>query len=154
MLPFPAELYFHREHTWIRREGENLFRVGIDEIFLRDVGQLTDLDLPTEGDEVSQDEVCGIVRGKALKRSLYAPISGEILEVNVDLYEDLEILVEDPYGVGWILLLDPSDPQEELENLLRGEDAQDWWEKELQMRNTPEAPPAQSDPPPSAPDRS
>jgi len=142
MLPFPPELYFHREHTWVRQEGPNLFRIGVDEIFLKDLAALADLDLPTEGDEISQDEVCGLIRGKEIRKPIFAPLSGEIVEINQDLYEDLTILVEDPYGIGWILLLDPDHPQEELENLLRGQEARDWWMTEIQNRKT-EAQPAQ-----------
>lgn len=134
MLPFPENLFFHREHTWVRREGENLFRLGVDEIFLRDLGRLVHIDLPNEGDELSQDETCGILYGENMRKLLYAPLSGEILEVNQDLHEDPAILREDPYGIGWILLLDPADPEEELENLLRGEEALNWWENEILLR--------------------
>ncbi len=138
MLPFPENLFFHREHTWVRREGENLFRLGVDEIFLRDLGKPELIDLPNEGDELSQDETCGLLRGENVKKLLYAPLSGEIVEVNQDLYEDPMILWEDPYGIGWILLLDPADPAEELENLLCGEEALTWWENEiLSRRNSP-----------------
>jgi glycine cleavage system H protein len=135
MLPFPENLYFHQEHTWVHYEGPNLCRIGVDEIFLKDLkSSITDMDLPTEGDEISQDEVCGILRGKSTRKAIFAPLSGEIVDVNQDLLEDPEILVEDPYGVGWILLIDPSEPQEELENLLHGEQVIDWWMTELRNR--------------------
>lgn len=142
MFPFPEELYFHREHTWIRIERHDLgerFRVGLDDIFLHDTGPIEQLDLPTEGDEISQDEVCGVIRGKGTKRLLYAPVSGEILDVNMELHEDPDIIREDPYGIGWLLLVDPADPQEELEYLLNGEEALHWWENEAKLRrfNTP-----------------
>lgn len=133
-LPFPDELSFHREHTWIRREQANLYRVGLDEIFLRDFASVVHLDLPNEGDEISQDEVCGVVRGRTVKKLLYAPLSGEVVDVNVELHEVPEVLVEDPYGIGWIMLIDPSDPEEETENLLRGEEAARWWGEETKRR--------------------
>lgn len=135
-LPFPDELSFHREHTWIRREQAHLYRVGLDEIFLRDFASVVHLDLPNEGDEISQDEVCGVVRGRTLKKLLYAPLSGEVVDVNVELHEDLEILMEDPYGIGWIMLIDPSDPEEEMENLLQGEEAARWWGGETRRRRS------------------
>lgn len=140
MLPFPEELYFHREHTWLRletHEQEDRFRVGLDEIFLQDVGQIERLDFPSEGDEITQDEICGVIRGEKGKRLLYAPLSGEILDVNQELHEDPDVIREDPYGIGWILLIDPSDLKEELENLLSGKDAEDWWKCELKMRQSP-----------------
>lgn len=115
----------------------------MDELFFRDLGSLAHIDLPTEGDEISQDEACGLFRGPEAKRLLFAPLSGEIVEINQNLHEDPLILLEDPYGIGWILLLDPSDPDEELENLLRGEDAAEWWEREVEMRRS--APPEPRD---------
>lgn len=144
MLPFPEDLFFHFEHTWVRPEGPNRYRIGVDEIFLKDLGPIADMDLPTEGDEISQDEVCGVLRGKGTRKALFAPLSGEIVDINQDLLEDPTILVEDPYGIGWILLLDPSDPQEELDNLLHGESAQDWWTRETQRRQTNPPPPPQT----------
>jgi len=134
MYPFPENLFFHREHAWVKREGETLYRLGVDELFLKDLGSIAALDLPTEGDEISQDEACGLFRGSGLRKLLFAPLSGEIVGVNQDLHEDLSILLEDPYGVGWIILIDPSDPEEELENLLHGEEAVEWWEREVGLR--------------------
>jgi glycine cleavage system H protein len=139
--PFPEDLYFHREHTWILREKRDigdLFRIGLDEIFLSDVGSIKVLDLPTEGDEITQDEVCGIIRGDK-KKLLFAPISGEIVEVNLELHEDPDVIREDPYGIGWILLVDPNDPAEELEYLLKGDEALHWWETEITNRRIPPA---------------
>jgi len=141
MFPFPENLFFHREHAWVKREAENLYRLGVDELFLKDLGSVAALDLPTEGDEISQDEACGLMRGPGSRKLLFAPLSGEIVGVNQDLHEDLSILSEDPYGVGWILLIDPSDPDEELENLLHGEEAVEWWEREVELRRpTPPSP--------------
>lgn len=137
MIPFPKELVFHREHTWVRCERQDRtdrYRVGLDEIFLRDIGQIERLDLPNEGDEISVDEICGVIRGSVNKKLLYAPLSGEIIDVNFELFEDLGIIHEDPYGIGWILLIDPSDAEEELVNLLKGEEARQWWNKEITLR--------------------
>ncbi|MCX6640835.1 MAG: glycine cleavage system protein H [bacterium] len=136
-LPFPVDLYFHREHTWILREKRDigdLFRIGLDELFLKDVGKIDRLDLPTEGDELTQDEVCGIVRGEIGKKLLFAPLSGEIVDVNFELHEDPDVIREDPYGIGWIFLVDPNDPAEELESLLKGDEALQWWETEVALR--------------------
>ncbi len=139
MLPFSKDLYFHREHTWLRLEQHELgdrFRVGLDEIFLQDVGEIERLDLPIEGDEISQDEICGIIRGKQTRKLLFAPLSGEILDVNYELHEDPDVIREDPYGIGWILLIDPADPEEELECLLKGDEALHWWKSELELRRS------------------
>ena len=139
MLPFPEDLYFHQEHTWIKREHHELgdrFRVGLDEIFLSDIGPIVRLDLPSEGDEISQDEVCGVIRSADSKKLLYAPITGEILDVNMELHEDPDIIREDSYGIGWLLLVDPSDPEEELEYLLSGEEAVQWWKHEIELRRS------------------
>ncbi|TKJ36935.1 glycine cleavage system protein H [candidate division LCP-89 bacterium B3_LCP] len=136
-LPFPKDLYFHPEHTWVRREEHELgdrYRVGLDDVFLRDVDKIVRLDFPNEGDEIAQDEICGVIRGEQKKKLLYAPLSGEILDVNLELHQDPEIIRDDPYGVGWILLIDPADAQDELEDLLKGDEAKRWWEKEIKIR--------------------
>ncbi len=136
-LPYPEGLYFHREHTWIRVEDHpagKRMRIGLDDIFLQDIGEINVLDLPNEGDEISQDEVCGVIRGKQTKKELYAPVSGEILDVNLELHEDPDIIREDPYGIGWLLLVDPSEPEEEMSYLLSGKEALRWWKNELKLR--------------------
>jgi len=138
-FPFPEDLLLHREHTWVRVEKHELgsrMRVGITDIFLRDIGEVTHLDLPNEGDEISQDEVCGVIRGKGTKKELYAPISGEILDVNLELHEDPDIIREDPYGIGWLLLVDPNEFEEESQDLLFEETAIAWWESEIEMRRS------------------
>lgn len=136
MLPFPDELVFHHEHTWVRREEHELgvrYRIGVDELFLMQIGSVELLDLPHEGDEISQDEVCGLIRGKDTKKLLYAPLSGEIIDVNLELHEDPDIIREDPYGVGWLILIDPNDPGEELEYLIGGAEAEEWWMSERKL---------------------
>ncbi len=137
MLEIPQDLLFHREHIWIRlepHESGDRYRIGLDEIFLQDVSTVEQLDLPHEGDEISQDEVCGLVRGKETRKLLFAPLSGEIIDVNLELHEEPDIIREDPYGVGWLLLLDPADPSEEIQYLLSGEEAVNWWKTELEIR--------------------
>ncbi|MBU0519934.1 hypothetical protein KJ564_13480, partial [bacterium] len=66
----------------------------------------------------------------------YAPVSGEILDVNLELHEDPDIIREDPYGIGWLMLVDPNEFEEESEDLLSGKTALAWWEAELAMRRT------------------
>jgi glycine cleavage system H protein len=137
MFPLFEDLLFHREHTWVRlenSEGGKRFRIGLDEIFLYDVGQIDRLDFPNEGDEVSVDEVCGMVRGVGAKKMLYAPLSGEIIDVNHELIDSPDYVREDPYGVGWLLLIDPSDAEEEIGNLLSGKEAHEWWKAEHSLR--------------------
>ena len=137
MLPFPEGLLFHREHTWIRAESfesGNRYRIGLDTIFIQDIRTVTHLDLPNEGDEISQDEVCGLIRGKDSKKLLFAPLSGEIIDVNLELHEEPDVIREDPYGIGWLLLLDPADIEEEIQYLLSGDEAVNWWKSELNIR--------------------
>ena len=137
MISYPEGLYFHREHIWLKCEKHefgNRYRIGVDKIFLHDAGIIESLDLPAEGDEISQDEVCGVIRGQNIKKLFFAPLTGEIVEVNFELHEDPDIIREDPYGIGWILLIDPADFEEEVENLLFGKEGQVWWQSELKKR--------------------
>ena len=137
MISMAKNLFYHREHTWVRLENsgaEKRFRVGLDEIFLHDLGQIDHLDLPNEGDEISVDEICGVIRGTRAKKMLCAPLTGEIVDVNYELLDNPDFIREDPYGIGWLLLIDPSNSDEELVNLLQGEEARQWWEDELTSR--------------------
>jgi glycine cleavage system H protein len=110
------------------------FRIGLDSIFLQDIKTVLQLDLPNEGDEISQDEVCGLIRGEESKKLLFAPLTGEIVDVNLELHEEPDIIREDPYGIGWLLLLDPADIEEEIQYLLSGDEAVSWWKTELNKR--------------------
>ncbi len=116
----PDELYFHEEHSWARVEDGKV-RVGMDDMFQKEAGDIVFVDLPDEGDDVEQGQVCGKIQSRKWIGKLCAPVSGEIVEINEDLEDDTTLINEDPYGKGWILVVEPTNLDEELGNLMQGE---------------------------------
>jgi glycine cleavage system H protein len=116
----PDELYFHEEHSWARVEDGKV-RVGMDDMFRKEAGDIVFVDLPDEGDDVEQGEVCGKIQSRKWIGKLCAPVSGEIVEINEELEDDTTLINEDPYGKGWILVIEPTNLDDELGNLMQGD---------------------------------
>ncbi len=127
----PDELYYHREHSWARVDGTRV-TVGMNDFFQKEAGDIVFIDLPEEEDEVSQGEVCGKIQSRKWIGKLVAPVSGEIVEVNEELEEDTSLINTDPYGAGWILVIEASDLEDELDNLMHGEAVATFIEQEIQ----------------------
>jgi len=126
----PDDLYYHKEHSWARVDGDKV-TVGMTDFFQKEAGDVVFIDLPEEEDEVEQGEVCGKIQSRKWIGKLVAPVSGEILEVNEDLEEDTSLINSDPYGKGWVLVLEASDLEAELENLLQGDAVSEFIESEI-----------------------
>ncbi|MBW1951277.1 MAG: glycine cleavage system protein H, partial [Deltaproteobacteria bacterium] len=103
----------------------------MSDFFQKEAGDIVFIDLPEEEDEVEQGEVCGKIQSRKWIGKIVAPVSGEIVEVNEELEEDTSLINTDPYGEGWILVIDASDLEEELENLIHGEAVVDFIEAEI-----------------------
>ncbi len=116
----PDELYYHEEHSWARVEG-NRVTVGMDDMFQKEAGDIVFVDLPEEEDEVEQGEVCGKIQSRKWIGKLCAPVSGEIVEINEELEDDTSLVNQDPYGKGWILVIEASDLENELTNIMHGD---------------------------------
>ncbi|MBW1669785.1 MAG: glycine cleavage system protein GcvH [Deltaproteobacteria bacterium] len=116
----PDELYYHKDHSWARVDG-NRVTVGMNDFFQKEAGDIVFVDLPEEEEEVSQGEVCGKIQSRKWIGKLVAPVSGEIVEINEELEEDTSLINSDPYGEGWILVIEASDLESELGNLMQGE---------------------------------
>ncbi len=125
----PDDLYHHREHMWLRAEDDEAV-VGLNDFAQKLAGEIQFVELPEPEDEVGADEVVGTVETGKWVGKLYAPVSGEITEVNEDLEDDPSMINSDPYGDGWIFKISMSDSSE-LEALMRGDDAVAWLEEEI-----------------------
>ena len=126
----PDELYYNEEHSWARVDGTKV-TVGMTDFFQKEAGDIVFIDLPEEEEEVSQGEVCGKIQSRKWIGKLVAPLSGEIAEVNEDLEDDTSLLNTDPYGKGWILVIEAGDLDSELENLVHGDDVPGWIDSEI-----------------------
>ena len=127
----PDELYYHEEHSWARVEG-NRVTVGMDDMFQKEAGDIVFVDLPEEEDEVEQGEVCGKIQSRKWIGKLCAPVSGEIVEINEELEDDTSFINQDPYGKGWILVIEATDVENELANLMHGDSLLPFIDQEIQ----------------------
>ena len=127
----PDELYYHEEHSWARVDG-NRVTVGMDDMFQKEAGDIVFVDLPEEEDEVEQGEVCGKIQSRKWIGKLCAPVSGEIVEINEELEDDTNLINQDPYGKGWILVIEATDVENELANLMHGDSLLPFIDQEIQ----------------------
>ncbi len=116
----PDDLYYHEDDTWIKIEGDKV-RVGMTDFFQQAAGDIVYVDLPFEGDEIEVGEPFGKAQSSKWIGKLIAPINGTIEEVNYELDSDSTIINKDPYGEAWVMLVEPSDLEADMENLIHGE---------------------------------
>ena len=128
---FPDDLYYHPEHSWVRVDDDRMVIVGMNDFFQKAAGDITYVDLPFEGDEVEAGEVCGKVQSSKWIGKLVAPVSGEIISLNEELDSDSTLINKKPYGDGWIIKISPSNLDEELKNLMKGDSVLAWLEGEI-----------------------
>ncbi|MEM2971917.1 MAG: glycine cleavage system protein GcvH [Candidatus Bathyarchaeia archaeon] len=121
----PEGLYYSKDFGWLKIEGDKV-RVGITDYAQKQLREIVYAELPSQGATTRQNEPYGTVESVKAVSDLVAPVSGEILEVNVEVQSKPEILNEDPYGKGWLLVIKPSNLQAELANLMSFEKAVEW----------------------------
>jgi len=110
-MDFPEDLRYSTDHEWARTE-EGRVRVGITDYAQDALGDVVYVDLPEVGNKVQKGEACAEVESTKSVSEIYAPVSGTIFEVNGDLADHPDRLNEDPYGEGWICVIEPDDPQQ------------------------------------------
>ncbi len=118
----PEALQYTSEHEWIAIE-DDVATIGITDYAQGELGDIVFLELPNKGDSTNQTEAFGTIEAVKAVSELYAPLSGEIKDVNSILEEQPELINNDPYGEGWIIKLKISD-ESELEKLLSAEEYQ------------------------------
>ncbi len=111
---------YSRNHMWVRFKRDRVV-IGATENLLEGVDEVFLLSLPKVGEEISQDDIFGTVETNKDVLDLVAPVSGEVVRVNSLIKEEPELLIEDPYGDGWILEVEYYN-EEEFEALLDAEE--------------------------------
>jgi glycine cleavage system H protein len=116
MSTFPSDLRYTNDHEWIRVQG-NAWRVGITQFAVDALGDITLVDLPKEGDQVTKGQRFGTVESVKSVSDLYSPVSGKVVAVNAALKDSPEDVNAEPYGKGWMIEVEPND-KVELDELL------------------------------------
>ena len=107
----PGDLRYTREHEWAKQEGGRI-RVGITAYAQEQLGDVVFVELPKAGAKVTAHKPFGVVESVKAVSDLFAPISGEVADANAELGQKPEIVNQDPYGKGWMLVVSPSNAKE------------------------------------------
>ncbi len=107
-----GNIRFSQDHLWARLEEDGRVTIGISDYLQEALGEIHNIRLPEEGEELIKDEVFSLIEAQDGRRELVAPLSGEVVEVNYELNDVPELANEDPYDEGWILRLDMTAPGE------------------------------------------
>jgi len=111
MANVPKDLKYTREHEWAKQEGDRV-RVGITAYAQEQLGDVVFVELPKVGAKVTATKNFGVVESVKAVSDLFAPISGEVVEINGELSQKPETVNQDPYGRGWMIVVKPSNKGE------------------------------------------
>ncbi|MCK5561630.1 MAG: glycine cleavage system protein GcvH [Thermoplasmata archaeon] len=114
----PDDLYYHEEHIWAKKEGD-IIVIGVNDFAQKMAGTIKRVVTLEEEDEVQQGKPMGTLSSGKWTGKLYAPVSGEITEINEDLEDNPALVNNSPYDEGWVAKIEPSDP-DEINNLIKG----------------------------------
>ena len=118
----PEGLYFSDDFEWIKVEGEKV-RMGISDYAQKQLREIVYIELPEKGTELIQNEPYGTLESVKAVSDLISALSGTIEKVNTEIQSDPELLNTDPFGKGWLILLKPSNLEEEQKKLMNFEKA-------------------------------
>ncbi|MBV9791552.1 MAG: glycine cleavage system protein GcvH [Chloroflexi bacterium] len=117
MANTPQDLLYNTSHEWVRIDGDQVI-VGISDYAQISLGDVVFIELPDVGRTLSKGEPFGVVESVKAASDVYAPIGGEVLEINEALLDSPETVNEDPYGEGWMIKLRASGLEAERGDLL------------------------------------
>jgi glycine cleavage system H protein len=119
-MDFPEELKYSKEHVWVRVEGNSAV-IGITDFAQEELGAISGIELPEDGDEVEQDDSIGSIEARKTVADLYAPFSGVVVSVNQEVLDSPILVNDDPYDGGWLVEVTLND-HEELKGLMSADD--------------------------------
>lgn len=111
-MEYPSDLKYTREHEWAALEEGDRVRVGITDFAQDALGDVVYVDLPDVGTEVRAGEPFGEVESTKSVSDLFSPVSGKVVERNGALDDTPELVNQEPYGDGWMIVIEMSDPEE------------------------------------------
>jgi glycine cleavage system H protein len=129
-MEYPDDLYYTRNHLWVRIQGTR-GTVGVTDYAQREMGEVLFVDLPEEGSQVEKDDVFGSLESSKTVAELRCPVSGEIVSISKDLEEEPALVNDDPYGRGWLIVVEIDDPNE-LEEMINAADYEELLEQEAE----------------------
>jgi glycine cleavage system H protein len=116
----PEDRLYSQHHLWVKLDHDQAV-IGITDYAAEEIGEVDYIELPEPNDVVSKERAFGALETSKAITDLICPISGVVLDCNILLNESPEMVTDDPYGDGWLMVLKPSDP-DELDDLMKAGD--------------------------------
>lgn len=110
-MNIPADLKYTKDHEWVKLEG-SIAIIGITDFAQSELGDIVYVEVETLDESLDQDEVFGTVEAVKTVSDLFLPMSGKIIEMNEALDQEPELVNSDPYGKGWMIKVEVSDPSQ------------------------------------------
>ena len=110
-MNIPEELRYTQEHEWVKLNG-NVATVGITDFAQSELGDIVYLEIDTLDSEINSNDVFGTVEAVKTVSDLFMPVNGKVIEVNSSLEDNPEVVNNDPYGEGWIIKIEVSNPSD------------------------------------------
>lgn len=123
--------YYHLGHSWVRFDHGGRMRIGLDDFAACLFGHLDRIDLPPLGAEIRQDQVGWTIGRDTHRAAVLAPVTGTVLAVNHPAREHPQLVSEDPYGRGWLFIVEPDLPKRNLRRLFFGRETIQWIDREV-----------------------
>ena len=111
-MNFPADLKYTKDHEWLKLNDDNTATIGITDFAQSELGDIVFVDINTDGKEVAAEEVFGTIEAVKTVSDLFMPVAGKIIEVNEALNKNPELVNNDPYGKGWMVKIEISNPED------------------------------------------
>jgi CheY-like chemotaxis protein/glycine cleavage system H lipoate-binding protein len=116
--PVQKDLYCIPDHCWAKVENDGTVRIGVHDIFLMTIKNVTSIDFPYEDEKIGQGDAClWVADANGNLHRMWSPVSGRVISINEELKEDYSRVMRDPYGSGWLLLIKPASLEEDVKNL-------------------------------------
>lgn len=131
----PENVYYTKDHEWALITENGLVRIGISDYAQKELHEVVFVDVPRKGVLVKQLEPLGTAEFVKAVSEFFSPVSGEIIERNEELVLNPELVNQEPYGRGWIVLIKPSNLEEEIELLMKPTAYGKYLEKLLQRKS-------------------
>ena len=124
----PENLYYHKEYLWAKVENGKV-KIGVSDFAQKQLRDIVFVELPSVGDTITQNEPFGTLESVKAVSDLVAPVSGTIEAVNEELESKPDLVNEDPYGEGWLLIVAPTNLDAELKEIMNFDAAVEWHKK-------------------------
>jgi glycine cleavage system H protein len=111
-MNFPVDLKYTKDHEWLKLNDDNTATIGITDFAQSELGDIVFVDINTDDKEVSAEEVFGTIEAVKTVSDLFMPVAGKIIEVNEALNKNPELVNNDPYGEGWMVKIEISNPED------------------------------------------